>query len=164
MWFTSYFQSIDIEIDISSLFLAIYGAALFIGMVLRSKLIKHFREKRILLFSFIASFFLLVGILFIQDLIFKNILIFLFGIAIAGNFSITFSIASELFPEYANSASGLMVAFANLGVMVFQYLSGYFSEYYSKNSILYINITILLVLIILTSILNYHKKFNFFIK
>lgn len=164
MWFTSYFQSIDIEIDISSLFLAIYGAALFIGMVLRSKLIKHFREKRILLFSFIASFFLLVGILFMQDLIFKNILIFLFGIAIAGNFSITFSIASELFPEYANSASGLMVAFANLGVMVFQYLSGYFSEYYSKNSILYINITILLVLIILTSILNYHKKFNFFIK
>lgn len=164
MWFTSYFQSIDIEIDISSLFLAIYGAALFIGMVLRSKLIKHFREKRILLFSFIASFFLLVGILFIQDLIFKNILIFLFGVAIAGNFSITFSIASELFPEYANSASGLMVAFANLGVMVFQYLSGYFSEYYSKNSILYINITILLVLIILTSILNYHKKFNFFIK
>jgi len=164
MWFTSYFQSIDIEINISSLFLAIYGAALFIGMVLRSKLIKHFREKRILLFSFIVSFFLLVGILFIQDLIFKNILIFLFGIAIAGNFSITFSIGSELFPEYASSASGLMVAFANLGIMVFQYLSGYFSEHYSKNSILYINIAILLVLIILTSILNYHKKFKFFIK
>lgn len=56
MWFTSYFQSIDIEIDISSLFLAIYGAAFFIGMVLRSKLIKHFRGKRILLFSFIAPF------------------------------------------------------------------------------------------------------------
>jgi len=160
MWFTSYFQSIDIEINISSLFLAIYGAALFIGMILRSKLIKHFREKRILLFGFIASFFLLIGILFIQDLIFKNILIFLFGIAIAGNFSITFSIGSELFPEYANSASGLMMAFANLGIMVFQYLSGYFSEYYSKNSILYINIAILLVLIILTSVLNYHKKFK----
>lgn len=160
MWFTSYFQNIDIGINISSLFLAIYGSALFIGMILRSKLIKHFRRKRILLFSFIASFFLLIGVLFIQDLIFKNILIFLFGIAIAGNFSITFSIASELFPEHANSASGLMVAFANLGIMVFQYLSGYFSEYYSKNSILYINIAILLVLIILTSVLNYHKKFK----
>ena len=160
MWFTSYFQNIDIEINISSLFLAIYGAALFIGMILRSKLIKHFREKSILLFSFIASFFLLIGILFIQDLIFKNILIFLFGIAIAGNFSITFSIGSELFPEYTGSASGLMVAFANLGIMVFQYLSGYFSEYYSKNSVLYINIAILLVLIILTSVLNYYKKFK----
>ena len=160
MWFTSYFQNIDIKINISSLFLAIYGAAIFIGMILRSKLIKHFREKSILLFSFIASFFLLIGILFIQDLIFKNILIFLFGIAIAGNFSITFSIGSELFPEYANSVSGLMVAFANLGIMVFQYLSGYFSEYYSKNSVLYINIAILLVLIILTSVLNYYKKFK----
>ena len=160
MWFTSYFQNIDIKINISSLFLAIYGAAIFIGMILRSKLIKHFREKSILLFSFIASFFLLIGILFIQDLIFKNILIFLFGIAIAGNFSLTFSIGSELFPEYANSASGLMVAFGNLGIMVFQYLSGYFSEYYSKNSVLYINIAILLVLIILTSVLNYYKKFK----
>jgi MFS family permease len=161
MWFTSYFQSIDIEIGISSLFLAIYGAALLVGMALRSKLIKHFREKRILLFSFIVSFFLLIGVLFIQDLIFKNILIFLFGVAIAGNFSITISLASGLFPEYANSASGLLLAFANLGIMVFQYLSGYFSEYYSKNSILYINIVIILVLIILTSVLNYHKKFRF---
>ena len=160
MWFTSYFQNIDIEINISSLFLAVYGAAIFIGMILRSKLIKHFREKSILLFSFIASFFLLIGILFIQDLIFKNILIFLFGIAIAGNFSITFSIGSELFPEYVNSVSGLMIAFANLGIMVFQYLSGYFSEYYSKNSVLYIDIAILLVLIIFTSFLNYYKKFK----
>jgi len=160
MWFTSYFQNIDVEINISSLFLAIYGSALFIGMILRTKLIKHFRRKRILLFSFIVSFFLLIGILFMQDLVFKNILIFLFGVAIAGNFSITFSIASELFPEHSNSASGLIVAFANLGIMVFQYLSGYLSEYYSKNSILYINIAILLVLIILASVLNYHKKFK----
>ncbi|MGM0365029.1 MAG: MFS transporter [Actinomycetota bacterium] len=160
MWFTSYFQNVDIEINISSLFLAIYGVAIFIGMMLRGKLIKHFKEKGILLFGFIASLCLLIGILFIQDLIFKNILIFLFGITIAGNFPIVFSIGSGLFPEYANSVSGLMVAFANLGTMVFQYLSGYFSEYYSKNSVLYINIAILLILIILTSILNYYKKFK----
>ena len=160
VWFTSYFQNIGIEINFSSLFLAIYGAALLIGMILRNKLIKHFREKSILLFGFTASFFLLIGILFMQNLIFKNILIFLFGLAISGNFSITFSIGSELFPEYADSASGLMMAFSYLGMMVFQFLSGYFSEYYSKNSILYINIAALLVLIILTSLLSYNKKFR----
>jgi len=160
MWFTSYFQNIDIEINISSLFLAIYGMALLIGTILRNRIIKHLNEKSIVLFSFIASFFLLIGILFVQDMIFKNILIFLFGIAVAGNFPIVFSIASGLFPQYANSISGLMITFANLGVMVFQYLSGYFSEYYSKSSVLYINIFILLILIIIASILKYHKKFN----
>jgi MFS family permease len=158
MWFTSYFQSIGVEVNISSLFLSIYGASLFIGMIIRGRLIKHFKEKNILLFGFISSLLMLIGILFIQDLIFKNILIFLFGIAIAGNFPIIFSIASGLFPEHVNSVSGLMFTFGNLGVMVFQYLSGYFSEYYSKSSVLYISIVILLILIILTFVLSYNKK------
>ncbi|MBU2563377.1 MAG: MFS transporter [Actinobacteria bacterium] len=160
VWFTSYFKNINIDINISSLFLSIFGVAIFIGMLLRNKLIKHFKKKRILLFSFIISFFLLIGILFTGNLIAKIVLIFFFGISIAGNFTITFSIGSGLFPKYTNSASGLSVAFANLGIMTFQYLSGYMSEYYSKNSVLYINISILFILIILTSFLNFHRKFS----
>ena len=160
VWFTSYFKNINIDINMSSLFLSIFGVAIFIGMLLRNKLIKHFRKKRLLLISFIISFLLLIGVLFLGNLIAKLILIFLFGVAIAGNFTITFSIASGLFPKYTNSASGLTVAFANLGIMIFQYLSGYMSEYYSKNSVLYINISILFVLIILTSFLNFHRKFD----
>ena len=160
VWFTSYFKSINIDINISSLFLSIFGASIFIGMLLRNKLIKHFRKKRILLFSFIVSFLFLIGVLYADNLIAKNILIALFGIAIAGNFTMTFSIASGLFPKYTNSASGLSVAFANLGIMTFQYLSGYMSEYYSKNSVLYINISILFILIVLTTFLNFHRKFD----
>jgi predicted MFS family arabinose efflux permease len=160
VWFTSYFKNINVDINISSIFLSIFGIAIFIGMLLRNKLIKHFRKKRILLFSFIISFLLLMGVLFTGNLIAKIILIFIFGIAIAGNFTITFSIASGLFPKYTNSASGLSFAFASLGMMTFQYLSGYMSEYYSKSSVLYINIAILFILIILTSFLNFHKKFD----
>jgi hypothetical protein len=44
--------------------------------------------------------------------------------------------------------------------MIFQYLSGYMSEYFSKNSVLYINISILFILIIITSFLNFHRKFD----
>ena len=150
----------NIDINISSLFLSIFGVSIFVGMLLRNKLIKHFIKKKILLFSFIVSFLFLIGILYADNLIAKIVLIALFGIAIAGNFTMTFSIASGLFPKYTNSASGLTVAFANLGVMMFQYLSGYMSEYYSKNSVLYINISILFILIILTSFLNFHKKFE----
>jgi MFS family permease len=160
VWFTSYFKNLNIDINISSIFLSVFGVAIFIGMLLRNKLIKHFRKKRLLLVSFIISFLLLIGVLFSGNLIVKLSLIFLFGIAIAGNFTMPFSIASSLFPKYTNSASGLSLAFANIGIMIFQYLSGYMSEYYSKNSVLYINISILFVLIALTSFLNFHRKFE----
>jgi MFS transporter, NNP family, nitrate/nitrite transporter len=160
VWFTSYFESLDINLNISSLFLSIYGLAIFLGMIVRNQLIKHFKRKKILLFGFIISFFLLIAVLFTGNLIAKNIFIFLFGISIAGNFTITFSISSDIFPGYTNSASGFIVAFANLGIMIFQYLSGYMSEYYSKNSVLYINIAILFILIIATAFLNFHRKFS----
>lgn len=160
VWFTSYFKNINIDINISSIYLSIYGVAIFLGMLLRNKLIKHFKKKRILLYSFTISFIILFGVLFTENLIAKIVLIFLFGVSIAGNFTITFSIGSGLFPKYTNSASGLSIAFANLGVMTFQYISGYMSEHYSKNSVLYINISILFILIIITSFLNYHRKFD----
>jgi MFS transporter, DHA1 family, inner membrane transport protein len=160
VWFTSYFESLGINLNISSLFLSIYGLAIFLGMIVRNQLIKHFKRKKILLFGFIISFFLLIAVLFTGNLIAKNIFIFLFGISIAGNFTITFSISSDIFPGYTNSASGFIVAFANLGIMIFQYLSGYMSEYYSKNSVLYINIAILFILIIATAFLNFHRKFS----
>jgi len=160
VWFTSYFTSIDISLNISSLFLSIYGLAIFLGMLLRNKLIKHFKKKILLLYSFIISFFLLLGILFIDNLIAKIILIFMFGIAVAGNFTITFSISSGLFPKYTSSASGITVAFANVGMMIFQYFSGYMSEHFSRYSVLYINIALLLVLTVLTAFLSYHRKFQ----
>ena len=159
-WFTSYFTSINIGIDISSLFLSIFGLAIFFGMLLRNKLIQHFKKKRLLFFSFIISFFLLLGILLIDNIVIKVILIFLFGVAAAGNFTLTFTISSGILPKYTNTATGITVAFANAGVIFFQYLTGYMSEHISGNSMIYINTSLMLVLIALTAILNYHKKFQ----
>ena len=79
--------------------------------------------------------------------------------AIAGNFTITFSISTGLFPEYTNSASGFLVASANLGVMIFQYLGGYLSQNFSKDSVLYIDIILLFALFIVVIILNMSRKF-----
>ena len=160
VWFTSYFESLNIGINISSLYLTIYGTALLCGMLLKNYLISYFNEKKILLFSFIIGFLLLTGIVFAENLVIKNILIFMFGITVVGNFTISFSIASEFLPEYTNAASGLIFAFSNIGIIIFQYLTGYFSEYYSKSSVLYINISLLFILIIITSFLNYYRRFR----
>jgi predicted MFS family arabinose efflux permease len=145
VWFTSYFKSLDVDINMSSLFLTIYGSALLCGMILKNYLIKYFEEKKILLYSFIIGFFLLTGILFVDNLILKIILIFLFGIAVVGNFTISFSVASGFLPKYTNAASGLIFAFSNIGIIIFQYVTGYMSEYYSRSSVLYINLSLLFI-------------------
>jgi len=158
-WFTTYFSSLNIDIKISSLFLASYGLAAVTGMLIKNKIVKHVKEKRVLLFSAIISFAALAGVFFSSDLILKNILIFLFGAGIAGNFTITYSIGTDLHPGYTNFASGFLMASANLGVVIFQYLGGYFSEHFSKNSVIYIDILLLFVFFIFVLILNVGKKF-----
>jgi len=154
-----YFSNLNIDINISSLFLASYGLAAVTGMLIKNKVVKHVSEKRVLLFSAIVSFAALTGVLFSSDLILKNILIFLFGAAIAGNFTITYSIGTDLHPEYANFTSGFLIASANLGVMVFQYLGGYFSEHFSKSSVMYMDILLAFVFLVFVLILNVGKKF-----
>jgi len=160
VWFTTYFTSLNIDLGISSLFLSIYGIAIFIGILLRGKSIMHFNKRKTQFISFIICFFLLIGLLLIGNIIAKVVVVFLFGITITGNFAVTFSISSGLFPKFTNAASGLIVAFSNIGVMIFQFLSGYMSEHYSRNSILYINIFILFILIIASAFLSYHRKFS----
>lgn len=159
-WFTTYFSTLNIGINISSLFLSGYGVSVLVGMLLKNKIIKYLKERRVLLFSVIISFMALTGAFFTSNLILKNILIFLFGITIAGNFTITYSIGTGLFPEYTNSTSGFLVASANLGIMIFQYLGGYFSQHFSKNSVLYIDIILLFALFIAILTLNVSKKFS----
>lgn len=159
-WFTTYFSNLNININISSLFLAGYGLSVLVGMLIKNKIIKHTKEKRILLFSAIISFLALIGVFFSSSLILKNIFVFLFGLSIAGNFTITYSIGTGLYPEYTNFASGFLVASANFGVMIFQYLGGYLSEHFSKNSVLYMDIILLFVLFLVILILNLSKKFS----
>lgn len=160
IWFTSYFEGISININMSSIFLSFYGVALFLGVLIKNSLIKKWKGKKILLTSFIISFLLLVGILFIKNIIIKNVLIFLFGILVAGNGVIACSIGSEFFPKLINYISGLLIAFSYLGIVVFQYISGYFSEYYSKNSVLYINVLLSFILIPLAIIISYRKDYR----
>jgi len=159
-WFTTYFSNLNININISSLFLACYGLSVLIGMLIKNKIIKHIEEKRMLLFSAIISFIALVGVFFTSDLILKNIFIFLFGVSIAGNFTITYSIGTGMYPEYTNFASGFLIASANFGVIIFQYLGGYLSEHFSKNSVLYMDIILLFAFFIAVLILNTGKRFS----
>jgi fucose permease len=154
MWFTSYFSAMDIEPGSSSLVLAVYATALLMGMFVKNYLVKFIEEKKLLLASISLSFIFLLLAFLIPDMMAKIILIFLFGISIAGNFSLTFSMGLNVGSRFTSIISGLMHTSSNLGLIIFQFLSGYLSENISKNSVLYIDLTLLFLLIIVIAIMN----------
>ncbi len=153
-WFTSYFSAMDVSLDTSSLILAIYTTATVVGMLVKNYMVKYMKEKELLLASISLSFVFLLSAFLIPNITAKIIFIFLFGVNVAGNFSLTFSMGLNIGSRFTNIVSSLLHASSYLGVVLFQYLSGYLSENFSKNSVLYIDLTLLLLLIIVIAIMN----------
>ncbi len=159
-WFTSYFTFLNIEVSMSSLILAGYGVATFAGMIIKNALIRRFKERKVLLYGVIISFISLIGILFIDNLIIKIIMIFIFGFGLAATFTITFSLGIEVSKKHAGSVSGLLMAAAYPGVIIFQYLSGYLLENLSKNSVLVLDAVLVFFLLVSVVMLNYRKAYS----
>jgi MFS family permease len=156
-WFTSYFEALNIEVFKSSLFLALYAVSLFIGLIIKNKLIRKIEEKKLLLWGILLSFVFMILIFFIRNLIIKNIMLFFYGICITGNFSFMVILSLNLGSKYASSIAAYTHAAAYLGSIIFQYVSGFMSEHFSKNSVFYIDISLLFIIFILAIVINNKK-------
>jgi fucose permease len=159
-WFTSYFTFLNVEVNISSLILAGYGVTTFAGMIIKNALIRRFKEKKILLYGVIISFITITGLIFVDNLTAKIILILVFGFGLSAIFTITFSLGIEVNKKYAGSVSGLLMAMAYPGVIIFQYLSGYMLENLSANSVLILDTVLVFFLLVAVVVLNYRKDFK----
>ncbi|MGZ5501775.1 MAG: MFS transporter, partial [Nitrososphaeraceae archaeon] len=156
-WFTSYFEALNIEVFKSSLFLALYSMALFIGLIIKNKLIRKVEEKKLLMWGILLSFVFMILIFFIRNLIIKNIMLFFYGICITGNFSFMVILSLNLGSKYASSIAAYTHAAAYFGSIIFQYVSGFMSENFSKNSVFYIDISLLFIIFILAIVINNKK-------
>jgi len=156
-WFTSYFESLNIEVFKSSLFLALYSMSLFIGMIIKNQLIRKVEEKKLLMWGILLSFVFMILIFFIRNLIIKNIMLFFYGICITANFSFMVILSLNLGSKYASSIAAYTHAAAYLGSIIFQYVSGFMSEHFSKNSVFYIDISLLFIIFILAIVINNKK-------
>jgi FHS family Na+ dependent glucose MFS transporter 1 len=156
-WFTSYFEGLHIGVSKSSLFLAIYAVSLCLGLILKNKLIKKVEEKKILMWGILLSLIFLILIFFINNLVIKNIMLFFYGLCITGNFSFLVIISLNLGSKYASSIATYTHAIAYLGSIIFQYAGGFMSEHFSKNSVFYIDISLLLIMFILAIVINRKK-------
>ncbi|HEY0090571.1 MAG TPA: MFS transporter [Candidatus Lokiarchaeia archaeon] len=156
-WFTSYFEALNVEVFKSSLFLALYSMSLFIGLIIKNQLIKKIEEKKILMWGILLSFVFMILIFFIRNLIIKNIMLFFYGICITANFSFMVILSLNLGSKYASSIAAYTHAAAYLGSIIFQYVSGFMSEHFSKNSVFYIDISLLFIIFILAIVINNKK-------
>ena len=155
-WFTTYFTGLNIKLNLSSVFLSIYMLSLLLGLILKNYLVNFIKKKKLLVICLFLSLVFFIFIIFINVIVIKIIFIFLFGLNISGIFSIIYSLSLDIGDEYINAASSLIFSFCYLGIIIFQFLNGYFSEYVSKNSILYIDV-VLLFLVFIASIIIYNK-------
>jgi len=156
-WFTSYFETLNIEVSKSSLFLALYSLSLLVGLIIKNKLIRKIEEKKLLMWGILLSFVLMILIFFIRNLIIKNIMLFFYGICITGNFSFMVILSLNLGSKYASSIAAYTHAAAYFGSIIFQYVSGLMSEHFSKNSVFYIDISLLFIIFILAIVINNKK-------
>lgn len=156
-WFTSYFESLNIQVFTSSLFLALYAMSMFIGLIIKNHLIRKMEEKKLLMWGILLSFVFMLFIFFTRNLIIKNIMLFFYGICITGNFSLMVILSLNLGSKYASSIATYTHAAAYLGSIIFQYVSGFMSEHFSKNSVFYIDMSLLFIIFILAIVINNKK-------
>lgn len=159
-WFTTYFQSLNINVKTSSIFLGLYTAFTIFGMFFKNFLLKFFNEKKIMLFSSIISLISLFLALIINIIVIKIILIFIFGINIIGFIAITISIEIKTKPNYSGLVNGLINGTNSLAAIICQYTVGYFSENFSKKSVLYIDLILLVLLCVCVAIFYSFDKFR----
>ena len=107
-----------------------------------------------------ALYFTITGLIFVDNLIAKIILILVFGFGLSAIFTITFSLGIEVNKKYAGSVSGLLMAMAYPGVIVFQYISGYMLENLSANSVLILDTVLVFFLLVSVVVLNYRGIFK----
>jgi len=99
----------------------------------------------------------LILIFFINNLFIKNIMLFIYGLSITGNFSFMVIISLNLGSKYSSSIVTYTHAISYLGSIIFQYAGGYMSEHFSKNSVFYIDIILLFIIFILAIAINRKK-------
>ena len=159
-WFTTYFKDLNVPVTISSLMLSLYSLIIGLGMLVKSYLVVKFNEKKVMQIFSILSFIFLFTSFFISLLVIKIVLILLFGFSIAAIALISISMGIKLKPRYSGSITSILSSFGWMGVVIFQYITGYLTENYSGVSLIYVSLTALFLLIVFTSILSYYYRLD----
>ncbi len=159
-WFTTYFKSLNFPLSTSSLMFSLFCIFISLGMFLKSFLVVKFGDKKVIQFFSILAFIFFATSIFLDSLILKIIFILLFGFSFSGITEAVIVISINQFPRYSGPITGIIVSFGYIGVIIFQYTTGYLTEKFSENSIIYVVLFALFLLIIFIIFLSFYSKFK----
>jgi len=153
-WFTNYFESLNVPINISSLILSLNLFFFCAGMFLQSSLLNKFSEKKLMQVFSIPAFVFLFASFILDNLILKVLFILFFYFAFSGIATIALSLAIKQKPRYSGLINSIINSYGLVGTIIFQYLAGYLAENFSASGVFYISLSALFLLVVFTSILR----------
>jgi len=157
-WFTTYWKNLNITLETGSLILSLYLLMNMFGMLTKSSLVTKLGERKVIQLFPILSLALLGISFFIDLLIIKIILILLFGFSFPGIGGISLAMSVKQNTHYSGSITSIQYSFSYSGIIIFHYIAGYLMGNFSLNSIIYIGLAAVFLLIIFTNILNFYYK------
>lgn len=126
----SYLQArFGVSLEVASLGISIYFAALMVGRLAGAVLLRKLDAKLFLTISTLLTLVGLAGIILLNDLFLVQVMIFITGLGFANIFPIIFGITVESRPEYANEISGLIIFFVSGGAVI-PPIMGLISQHY----------------------------------
>lgn len=126
----SYLQArFGVSLEVASLGISIYFAALMIGRLAGAVLLRKLDAKLFLTISTTLTLVGLAGLILLNDLFLVQVMIFITGLGFANIFPIIFGITVESRPEYANEISGLIIFFVSGGAVI-PPIMGLISQHY----------------------------------
>ena len=131
-WFTTYFKSLGIPVEISSLFIVLYAVGMIAGMFLKILLLKFLKEVQIIIINSSIVFTCFLGLIFFNNLIIKILLVIIIGLNSAGIFMLCAAVAMDINKEKLSIVLGYIYAAAYSGNIFLLYISGLVVERFPK--------------------------------
>jgi fucose permease len=152
-WLTTYFTTFDIAVSLSSIFVAVFWFATFLGLQIMSKIIDKIREEKILFYGGIISAVSLICFSLINIIYIKVFFLTLVGMSLSGIYPLCGAITIRANPKSAGTSSGITIAMGLAGGLIVSPVMGFVAQYLSKSYVPYVLVIMAVLGTILSAIL-----------
>jgi fucose permease len=149
-WLTTYFTTFNIAVSLSSIFVALFWFATFLGLQIMSKIIDKIKEEKILFYGGIISAVSLICFSLINIIYIKVFFLILVGVSLSGIYPLCGAITIRANPKSAGTSSGITIAMGLAGGLIVSPVMGFVAQYLSKSYVPYV----LVILAVLGTILS----------
>ena len=149
-WLTTYFTTFNIAVSLSSIFVAVFWFATFLGLQIMSKIIDKIKEEKILFYGGIISSVSLICFSLINIIYIKVFFLMLVGMSLSGIYPLCGAITIRANPKSAGTSSGITIAMGLAGGLIVSPVMGFVAQYLSKSYVPYV----LVILAVLGTILS----------